>query len=150
VRSRDEALIVRAGGWTCALPLAEVMETMRELPCLPCTGAPTWVRGACIVRGTPTPVVDLAAFLGGRAVEETGRLVTVRATCAVALRVDSVLGIRSLPRNAAKQSSRLLDGLASVRREELATLDGELLSLLDLGTLLPSEFQVELAHGALH
>jgi purine-binding chemotaxis protein CheW len=143
MNTEEKILVVRAGRFACALPLTEVTETMRELPCQPCVGAPSWVRGASIVRGVPTPVVDLASFLGGRGANDAGRLVTVRhGDTRVALRVDSVVGIRVRSAEAPTQSSRLLEGVSQARREELATLDGELLSLLDLGTLLPDDFQI--------
>jgi chemotaxis signal transduction protein len=147
MKPREDALVVRAGAWTCALPLPEVVETMRELPCLPCKGAPGWVRGASIVRGVPVAVVDLAAFLGSKGSLDAGRFVTVRTgESRVALRVDAVLGIRPIP--AGTQRSRLLDGAAAAHSEELATLDGHLLALLELGTLLPSDFRLDVLAGA--
>ena len=149
MKRREEALVVRAGVWTCALPLSEVVETMRELPCLPCSGAPTWVRGASIVRGAPVAVVDLAAFLGSTASARSGRFVSVRTgPASVVLRVDEVLGIRPLPSSDDTKRSRLLDGVAATRREELATLDGQLLALLELGTMLPADFRIDVLAGA--
>lgn len=149
MRRREDALVVRAGAWTCALPLSEVVETMRELPCLPCNGAPTWVRGASIVRGAPVAVVDLASFLGSTGGSHGGRFVSVRAgSASVALRVDDVLGIRPLPMPDDTTRSRLLDGVAAARREELATLDGELLAVLELGTMLPADFRIDALAGA--
>jgi len=49
----------------CALPLEEVEETMRPLPVAPVVAAPVFVRGVCLVRGTPAPVMSLAVLLGG-------------------------------------------------------------------------------------
>jgi purine-binding chemotaxis protein CheW len=79
----------RVGSLLCALPLDDVVETMRPLPVKPLAGTPPYVRGVTVVRGVPVPVVDLAVLLGeGPGVEEepdadeewdgAARFVTVR------------------------------------------------------------------------
>ena len=66
VESADtSALVFRAGSMLCALRLADVIETMRPLGTRPLAGTPAFVRGVSIVRGVPTPVVDVARLLGG-------------------------------------------------------------------------------------
>src|SRR5690349_20992738 len=59
------SLVFRAGALLCALRLDDVIETMRPLTTRPLAGAPVFVRGVCIMRGVPTPVVDVARLLGG-------------------------------------------------------------------------------------
>lgn len=146
--TRDASLIVRAAGWTCALPLREVHETLRELASVPCAGAPSWVRGATVIRGTPVPVVDLAAFLGGESSRDAGRFVTVRSGAGeVALRVDSVLGVRVLGDELRAHATPLLDANGSHHAETLATLDGQLLAFLELTQLVPQELYQRLADG---
>ena len=56
-------LLCRAGARLCALPLQNVMETMRLLPIEPVAGAPRSVLGLCPIRGAPVPVVDLQSLL---------------------------------------------------------------------------------------
>jgi chemotaxis signal transduction protein len=56
-------LVVMVGTRACAFPLHHVAETMRPLPIQPVAGTPSFVRGVSVIRGTPTPVVDLKALL---------------------------------------------------------------------------------------
>ena len=56
-------LVVMVGARTCAFPLQHVAETMRPLPIEPIAGTPGFVRGVSVIRGVPTPVVDLKALL---------------------------------------------------------------------------------------
>lgn len=142
------SLLVRSANRICALPLSEVEETMRELECVPCAGAPSWVRGASVIRGAAIPVVDLAALLGGERSGERGRFVTVRSKPSrVALLVDDVVGVRAL---STTTDAKRLPLLASADRrltEELATLDGALLSILDVSDVVPDEVHRAIAGG---
>ena len=56
-------LVVMVGSRACAFPLHHVAETMRPLPIKPVAGTPGFVCGVSVIRGTPTPVVDLNALL---------------------------------------------------------------------------------------
>src|SRR5205809_310773 len=60
----SRVLIVAVRSGACALPLMHVIETMRPLPIEPMACALSFVRGISIIRGAPTPVVDLGALLG--------------------------------------------------------------------------------------
>jgi purine-binding chemotaxis protein CheW len=97
---RSGLLICRVRGRLCALPLAHVNETMRPLPIEPTLGAPPFVRGLALIRGRPTPVIDVAALLGdtSKASDPSSRFVLVTApNVHVALVVDEVVAIdRSL------------------------------------------------------
>ena len=59
-------LVVLVGARACAFPLRHVAETLRPLPIKPVAGTPGFVRGVSVIRGTPTPVVDLKALLETR------------------------------------------------------------------------------------
>jgi purine-binding chemotaxis protein CheW len=63
------ALVFRAGTLLCALPLGEVIETMRPLETRPLAGTAAFVRGISVLRGVPTPVIDVARLLTGAASE---------------------------------------------------------------------------------
>lgn len=133
----ERVLVVRASRWSCALPVEEVEETMRELEILPRAGAPSWVRGVSVIRGTPTPVVDLASFLGGESSAERGRFVTMRCHGRpVALRVDRIVGVRTLSAASVETASPLLGVGGEQRTALLATLDDSLLAVLDVSRVL--------------
>jgi len=146
-----QVLVVRAGGRTCAIPLASVVETMRSLPARPIAGVPPYVLGVALVRGEPLPVVDVERLLGGEAAprlvpaapglargERAGRLVTVRAGGArrVALALDEVAGVRTVDRLACAALAPLLGGAAAGAVAGLGALDRELLAVLDASRLL--------------
>lgn len=140
-RFKGKALVVSVETHLCALSLANVMETMRPLPIEAITGAPSFVRGIAIVRGIPTPVVDLRSILGmsGRAVAE--RFVTIRTgDKQVALLVDSVVGIRDLGQfMTAQLLPPLLQGAAADVIQTLGILDNQLLTVLRGAWTLPDE-----------
>jgi chemotaxis signal transduction protein len=90
------ALVFRVAGVTCALPSSFVIETMRPLPTVPLDDMPPFTRGVATIRGTATPVVDLAALLGEPDAPPT-RFVTIRvAGRTVALAVGDVVGLTHL------------------------------------------------------
>lgn len=139
-------LMVRAQGWRCALPLGEVLETLRPLPVSPVTGVPSFVRGVSIVRGEPTPVISLALLMGGTASPEPRRFVLLRVPeRRVALEVDEVLGLRALSPEELGSVPPLLQGAAAGQLQVLGTLDGELLGALSTARLLPAETWTRLA-----
>ena len=53
-------LLFHVGASVCALRLEDVGETMRPLPVSPLPETAAFVLGLAIVRGAPTPVIDLA------------------------------------------------------------------------------------------
>jgi purine-binding chemotaxis protein CheW len=138
-------LIVRAQDWTCALPLADVIETMRPLPVSAVAGLPPFVRGLSVVRGEPTPVISLAVLLGGAAPREAQRFVLLRVPeRRLALEVDEVLGLRGLSASELGAVPPLLQGAAGGHLEVLGTLDGQLLGALRTALLLPAALESQL------
>jgi purine-binding chemotaxis protein CheW len=124
------ALVFRAGHLLCALRLDEVIETLRPLDTQPLVGTPAFVRGISVLRGVPTPVIDVARLLGGAQVEAE-RYVAVRTERgAVALATGPILGIRDVDTNAAgghpallgARSSRLVAGVGTIGAEPLLLL----------------------------
>lgn len=137
--SGKTALIVAVQDRVCALPLRSVVETMRPLPVEPVAGAPTFIVGVSIIRGIPTPVVDLGAVLGARH-ESAERVVTVRlGDKQVALLVGSVLGVRDLDTANIHELPSLLAGASHDVVETIGTLDERMLMVLQDGWHLPAE-----------
>lgn len=127
--SAGPALLCRVGGRVCAIPLAEVVETLRPLPIEPMGGAPAFVLGAAVIRGRALPVVDAAQLLGEPGGAPT-RFVTVRAgDREVALAVDAVLGVGALTAAEVAQLPPLLGDAGGVVAA-LASRDAALLVVL--------------------
>src|SRR5882724_703813 len=137
---KRKALIVEIESRVCALPLAHVIETMRPLPIESLADVPSFVRGVAIIRGIPTPVVDLGAMLG-RLNECVERFVIVRiGQKQIALSVSTVLGIRDLePAMMIQELPSLLKGASKDVVEEIGTLDEQVLLILREGWELPAE-----------
>lgn len=136
-------LLVRAGEWIVALPITDIIETMRALPVRPIAGAPPFVRGVSIIRGAPLPVVDLSALMGGAQGdrgERGGRYVTARAGArAIALHVDEVIGARVIDRATLSPTPPLLSEALPEHAEKLFALDGEVIATLRAGRVLSKD-----------
>ena len=144
-RGGMQALIVGVQSCACAMPLMHVIEVMRPLPIGPISGAVSFVRGMSIVRGIPTPVVDLASLLGAPN-GVNGRLVTLRlGNRQVALCVSAVLGVRELDSLTIQELPPLLYGAPSDVIDAIGTLDSQILFVLRSGWRLPDEVWQALA-----
>jgi purine-binding chemotaxis protein CheW len=138
-------LLCRAGTSTCALPIGQVIETMRIRPIEAVAGAPPYVRGLSIIRGAPVPVVEAGLMFGDRpALSE--RLVTMRiGSRTVALAVESVIGVRDI---AAGTCAALPPLLRDAGRETIAaigSLDAEFLFVLRIARIVPEDVLARLS-----
>lgn len=130
-------LLCRAGARLCALPLANVVETMRMLPIEPIVGAPRSVLGLCPIRGAPVPVVDLQVLFA-EPESPRQRMVTLKVGGRiVALAVDSVLGVRSLAADASARLPPLLGEAAGDIVSAIGMLDTEFLLFLNSVRIAP-------------
>lgn len=130
-------LFVRAHRLTCAFPLTAVSEITRALPLRVLGGLPAYVRGASVIRGAATPVVDLSVLLGDAALARPARYVVLRASSPVALAVDAVAGVRSLPVESLGGLPRLLSDTGREHVRSLLSLDGELVPVMATAVVLP-------------
>lgn len=130
---RHTALLVRAAGQLCAIPIAHVIETLRPLPVRPIQAVDDSVLGVSIIRGTPTVVIDASRLFGAPATPR--RLVTLRTgSRVVALAVEAVIGVREL----AADSLQALPALLAARSlEAIGAADAELLVVLGASYLVP-------------
>jgi purine-binding chemotaxis protein CheW len=133
-------LLMEAGGALCAVPAHQVGECLRPLQVDPVKGMPGFVQGVSVIRGVPTPVVDLGLVVGNVPIERPMRWVTVKAgDRRVALAVAGVPGVRFLaPADLSGLPPLLRDAKADVV-EALGTLDARLLLLLRAGRILPED-----------
>ena len=60
------SLLCRVDTRLCALPLESIIETTRPLPIEPVAGAPDFVLGLSVVRGSAVPIVDAGRLLSGK------------------------------------------------------------------------------------
>lgn len=136
-----KALVIGLDSRLYALPLADVIEIMRPLSIEAISGVPPYLRGAAIIRGTPTPVVDLAALLGIPSESAQERFVTVRAgRRQVALSVKTVLGIYELDALTTMQPlPPLLQCASTDIIEKIGILDDRFLVVLQKAWELPEE-----------
>jgi purine-binding chemotaxis protein CheW len=136
---QSRSLVVGVKGRLCAVPLTHVIEIMRPLSVEPISDVPPFVQGISVIRGIPTPVVDLGALLG-MPTGVANRFVTLRVgERQVALSVDSVLGVRGLDLSKIGELPPLLQGASNDAIEAMGTLDEQLLVVLRAGWELPDE-----------
>jgi purine-binding chemotaxis protein CheW len=135
------ALLVRAGGALCAIPLHHVVETMRPLPTTELAGAPPFLAGVAVIRGEAVPVVELRRFLGpsGEATVPSTRFVVVRAGARrFALAVEAVVATAELATSGATPLPLLGEACRSAI-ESVGALDDELLMILSVARVVPAE-----------
>jgi purine-binding chemotaxis protein CheW len=140
VAAIGKALIVGLESCVCALPLVQVIETLRPLPVEPISGVPSFVQGISIIRGIPTPVVDLGAVLGAPN-QLAERFVTLRVgDKQAALSVNTVLGVRDLDTiTTIRDLPPLLQRASSDIVVMIGTLDKQMLMVLRAGWELPDQ-----------
>jgi purine-binding chemotaxis protein CheW len=137
VNTLMSVLLIRVGEHLGALPLGEVIETMRPLPVERLAGAPPFVSGVAVVRGEPLTVVDLARMLDPAAHTAAGRFVTLRVgDRRVVLAVDEVRGVGSIAEAELRQMPPLLSQAAAGVVATLGALDRQLLLVLDCSRAL--------------
>jgi purine-binding chemotaxis protein CheW len=106
---------------------------------------PHFLRGLAVIRGSPTPVVDLGRLLGLGSAPSSRFVLLALNERTVAIAVDAVLEVRALPEGALTDLPSLLaaaegDGISAV-----GALDGELLLVLEASRLLPQSMWTAVA-----
>lgn len=143
-------LLVRIENRVCALRLQDVEEVFRPLPTTPVPGAPPFVLGLAIVRGRPTPVVDLARLLGAPE-QPPSRFVTVRAgNWRAVLATGAALGFTELSEEALDALPPLLSEASPGLASAIGRLDRDLLMLVSTSRLLPEQTWEELHAAGVH
>jgi purine-binding chemotaxis protein CheW len=131
------AVFALAGDRAVAIPVAAAIETMRPLPVEPLAGLPPWVEGVALIRGQPTPVVNVAALLGEAGAPSIGAFVTVRAErSTLALAVRRVTGVGSLEPGEWQAMPSIAAGVTEAV-EAVGVLGTRLTTVLSAGRLIP-------------
>jgi purine-binding chemotaxis protein CheW len=138
VESRIPTLLVQSRARCCAIPMTHVLEVMRPIPVDAVVGMPTYVLGLSVIRGRPTPVVDLARLFRQAERGEPSRYVALRlGDRRLALAVDAVLGVRELALGDMDEYPPLLGSDSAEIVDSLGVLDTKLLLALSTMRLLP-------------
>jgi purine-binding chemotaxis protein CheW len=139
--------VVRMNRCWVTFEVKDVIETMRPLPMSKVADVPAFVLGLAVIRGRPTPVVDLQRLLSGQP-GTVMRFVTVRPNrfaanddgrSPVALGVAAVEGVRKLGVDLHKAQPALLKEASSDAVQAISTLDRELMLVLDAARVLSAE-----------
>lgn len=137
----------RLGDETYGINVMQVQEVLRVAEIAPVPGAPHFVMGIINLRGNVVTVIDTRARLGldARELDDASRIVIIEAgKHVVGILVDSVAEVielrlsevESAPNVGGDENSKYIQGVASV--------DGELLIMVDLNKLLSEEEWMEL------
>ncbi len=124
-------LLVRAGEYVCALPLAAVRRVMRALPLHPLPGSAPELKGLAEFSGDPLPVLDLARLARAPQGANPAWPVTVIAWAGagatrelVGLAADAALAVTRLePADVVGGDGRLVAGEALVAGELVRVID---------------------------
>jgi purine-binding chemotaxis protein CheW len=137
---RVTVLIARLGSRLCALPLECVIECLRPLPVEAVPGTPPFLLGLSVIRGSPVPVVDLNALVGGSCDSRPTRFVLLRlGPRRVALAASGVVGVRRLGGEALRALPPLLHGAGDETVAAIGVLDEQLLFLLQPARIVPDD-----------
>jgi purine-binding chemotaxis protein CheW len=133
-------LLCEAGSHRFALPVTNVIETMRILPLETIASAPAIVLGLSIIRGDTVPVIDTARLFGGEFVRYE-RLVSARTSSrTVAFAASAVIAVQSIADTKCHELPPLLqdaDAIAAIAR-----LDGEFAFLLQTARVVPDDLSI--------
>jgi purine-binding chemotaxis protein CheW len=145
---RVASLVVTASSKAYAIPIADVVETMRPLPIERMAGVPNFLLGLSVIRGAPVPVVDLEAVVGVGRTEAISRFVSLKlGERRVAVAVGAVIGIRELDAASVEDMPPLLRDARAEVIEAIGVLDARLLLVLRASRLLPEDIWQKLSSG---
>jgi purine-binding chemotaxis protein CheW len=145
--SPGPSLLCRIGDRLLAVPLVNVVETMRPLPVESFPSTSRFILGVSTVRGAVVPVIDVGCLTGGGA-GNPGRFVTIGVDGrTVVLAVDAVVGVQSLDGASLYDLPPLLDSVDREIFAAIGTLDAELLVVLDTAFLVQDSVWAALAES---
>jgi purine-binding chemotaxis protein CheW len=152
VKASTSWLLSRLASQHLAIPIENVIETLRMQPMERLAGTPRYVRGVCTIRGIPVPVVDAACLLFDQQSAPCERLVTVRAdNRTIALATGRVLGVRAIAAQSLTIVPPLLQPATSDAIAAIASTDSGLMFFLRTARMVPDAvFEAIHAEGIRH
>jgi purine-binding chemotaxis protein CheW len=145
---RLSAILVVAGSQICAVPLVNVIEVFRPLPIQPMPTLPSFVLGLSLIRGNPTPVVQLSSLIEAKRPQKNRRFVLLRIDPRpIALAVEEVLKICDLELSQFIALPQLLHDPRSEATSMIGRMDQQLLVLLQATRFISQEIWEELEIG---
>ncbi len=118
--------------------MPQVIETMRMLPVERLANAPRLVRGVCIIRGAPTPVIDTCQLFENQS-DGYARLVTVRTDKrTIAFAAEAVIGVQTITIDEQEQLPPLLRNVETIAA--VTALDQGLVFFLRTARIVPDDF----------
>jgi purine-binding chemotaxis protein CheW len=135
----NTVLLLRSPDVSYALPLKDVIETMRPLPIQPVADTPDAVLGLSVIRGEAVPVIDIGLLLG-MAPAKPARFVLARGEKRhFALAVTGAVSIASFEPGAWRELPPLAHGVQLALIDQIAVVDRELVLLLNALRIVPAE-----------
>ena len=136
-----EVLAFRVGNQDFGVDVISVREIRGWTPATPLPHAPNFLCGVINLRGIVLPIVDLAARLGFAPAEPTARHAIVVAQLGeqvVGLLVDGVSDILTIDLTKVQPTPEVASSVAKSFVRGVIPVDGRMISLLALNTVLPA------------
>lgn len=147
-RNAGLSLLCRVETRFCALPLNNVIELMRPLPTDMVAGAPPFVLGLSIIRGSAVPVVDAGQLLACKPSSPSRFVLLKVGERRVGLAVDEVVGVRAIDGVSLGELPPLLRNADTEAVSAIGMLDAELLMILTAVRIVPEELLTGLEEEA--
>ncbi|WP_045835524.1 chemotaxis protein CheW [Hyphomicrobium sp. 99] len=136
-----EVLAFRVGNQDFGIDVVAVREIRGWTPATPLPHAPSFLCGVVNLRGIVLPIVDLAARLGFVPAEPTARhaiVVTQQGDQVIGLLVDGVSDILTIDLTQVQPTPEVASEIAKSFVRGVIPIDGRMISLLALNTVLPA------------
>jgi len=136
-----EVLAFRVGSQDFGIDVVSVREIRGWTPATPLPHAPSFLCGVVNLRGIVLPIVDLAARLGFPPAEPTARhaiVVTQLGEQVIGLLVDGVSDILTIDLGQIQPTPDVASEMAKSFVRGVIPIDGRMISLLALNTVLPA------------
>lgn len=137
-----EMITVRVGGQDVCIDVMSVREIRVWTPATPLAHASSFLLGVINLRGAILPIIDFAARLGFQPTEPTSRhaiLVVQTGTRSAGLLVEEVSEILTITPDLVQPPPQLYGSTTSAIVSGIVAMNGRLISLIDLDSIMPEE-----------